>query len=90
MEAYEGICNQMETRKILFFSAAVAAFCGTLHCGLAGGMNLAVEPLGRQAEVTMQVCAHAGQSTSAPLIACLPHAELLMRAKSPCSTLCGN
>ncbi|EIE18388.1 DUF500-domain-containing protein [Coccomyxa subellipsoidea C-169] len=34
---------------------AVAAFCGTLHCGLAGGVNLAVGPLGRQAEVTMQV-----------------------------------
>ncbi len=35
--------------------AAVAAFCGTVHCGLAGGVNLAVGPLGRQAEVTMQV-----------------------------------
>ncbi|KAK9918108.1 hypothetical protein WJX75_001366 [Coccomyxa subellipsoidea] len=36
-------------------TTAVAAFCGTLHCGLAGGVNLAVGPLGRQAEVTMQV-----------------------------------
>lgn len=41
--------------------AAVAAFCSTVHCGLAGGVNLAVGPLGRQAEVTMQVRAHALQ-----------------------------
>ncbi|CAL8465716.1 g5252 [Coccomyxa elongata] len=40
---------------VLRNQAAVAAFCGTVHCGLAGGVNLAVGPLGRQAEVTMQV-----------------------------------
>jgi hypothetical protein len=35
--------------------AAVAAFAGALHCGFSGGVSLAVGPLGRQAEVTMQV-----------------------------------
>lgn len=40
---------------VLRNNAAVAAFCGALHCGFAGGVSLAVGPLGRQAEVTMQV-----------------------------------
>ena len=35
--------------------AAVSAFAGALHCGVSGGVSLAVGPLGRQAEVTMQV-----------------------------------
>jgi hypothetical protein len=47
-----------ERRRKLFLGAcraAVAAFCGALHCGLAGGVSLAMGPVGRQAEVTMQV-----------------------------------
>lgn len=45
-----------EAAKSLGRRAAVAAFCGTLHCSLAGGVNVAMGPVGRQAEVTMQVC----------------------------------
>lgn len=43
------------SRVLCMHRAAVAAFAGTLHCGLSGGVSLAVGPLGRQAEVTMQV-----------------------------------
>ena len=35
--------------------AAVNAFAGALHCGLSGSMSLAVGPIGRQADATMQV-----------------------------------
>ena len=35
--------------------AAVNAFAGALHCGLSGSMSLAVGPVGRQADATMQV-----------------------------------
>jgi lipid-binding SYLF domain-containing protein len=40
---------------VLRTPAAVAAFCGALHCGVAGSLSLAVGPLGRQAQATMQV-----------------------------------
>ena len=33
----------------------MAAFAGALHCGVSGGVSLAVGPMGRQAEVIMQV-----------------------------------
>ena len=39
----------------LFCRAAVSAFCGAVHCGVAGALDLAVGPIGRQAEVAMQV-----------------------------------
>ena len=34
--------------------AAVSAFAGAMHCGVSSGVSLAVGPVGRQAEVTMQ------------------------------------
>ena len=33
----------------------MSAFCGAVHCGVAGALDLAVGPIGRQAEVAMQV-----------------------------------
>ena len=45
----------MLTGKDALRRAAVNAFAGALHCGLSGSMSLAVGPIGRQADATMQV-----------------------------------
>ena len=45
----------MLTGKDALRRAAVNAFAGELHCGVSGSVSLAVGPVGRQADATMQV-----------------------------------